>query len=163
MPLHSWLFSRNIVEKVGGWDESLSRAANCDFHYSSRAILASAGVKFCAGAKSYYRSNIKFSMSRLRSPEVWDATLRCHEFCLEHILKKEDSPRTRHACATHLQRLIYEAYPDEPEIVWKAERVVQSLGGAELKPGGGRVFIALANVLGWKAAKRIQKLSYRFR
>lgn len=152
----AWLMPRAIAEAAGGWDESLS--LDDDGEYFCRVVLASKEVKFCPGAKSYYRSGISGSLSNTTSQLAWESAFRVRELCTNYLLSHEDSPRTRHACAAAFQRLIYSAYPDATNLVKKAEAKVKSIGGSNLKPGGGFIFKIIANTLGWKLAKHIQKL-----
>jgi glycosyltransferase involved in cell wall biosynthesis len=158
MPLHAWLTPRSISEKIGEWDESLS--LNDDGEYFCRVVLASEGVEFCKDAKSYYRSNLPNSLSRKNSKSNFNSAFRSCQICANHLLKNEDSSRTRKTCATVFQRFIYSVYPDEPTLVNIAEMMVQELGGTDLQPSGGATFLVLANTIGWKAARQIQKLAH---
>ena len=154
----AWLIPRKIAEKAGPWDETLSLIN--DFDYFSRVLLASQGVKFCWGAKTYYRSGISTSLSGANSPKAIDSAFRSLELGTTHLLARENSPRTRHACACAFQRFIYGVYPDMLELVQKAEAKVQLLGGCNLKPEASPLFKTFANIAGWKLAKRTQRLFY---
>ena len=154
----AWLSSRGVVEQAGNWNEELS--LNDDGEYFFRAVLASKGVKFCMGAKSYYRSGIPNSLSTRNSDAALESAFLAIKLCSSYLLASEDSVRTRHASATAFQRFIYSAYPDEPNLVQKSEIMVQELGGTDLQPSGGAIFQALADTIGWKPARQIQKLSY---
>lgn len=153
----AWLIPRALAHRVGFWNET--RAPNDDAEYFCRVVLASLGVKFCYGAKSYYRSGNTSSLSSTKSRAGWESAFHILELCTQHLLAKEDSPRTRHACATSLLRLIYAVYPDAPELVQQLETQVKLLGGSNLKPSGGAIFQLTALVLGWKLAKQIQRLA----
>lgn len=156
----AWLVPRPIAEKVGSWNESLS--LDDDGEYFCRVVLASEGVKFCQGAKTYYRSGNSTSLSGSQSSAALESAFRSLDLSTKALLSTEDSPRTRHACATKLQRFIYEVYPDVPDLRKKAEARVQQLGGSELKPYGGPMFKLLSHIVGWQQAKRIQKFVYRY-
>lgn len=158
MPLHAWLIPRSISERTGLWDESLS--LNDDGEYFCRVVLASEKVEFCKNAKSYYRSNLPNSLSQKNSKSNFNSAFRSCQLCANHLLKTEDSSRTRKTCATVFQRFIYSVYPDEPTLVQKSEMMVQELGGTDLQPSGGAIFQALAHTIGWKPARQIQKLFY---
>lgn len=160
MPLHAWLVPRPIAEAAGSWNEGLS--LNDDGEYFCRVLLASRGVTFCRGAKALYRSGIPGSLSGSKSRVAWESYFHSLELCMNHLLAREDSSRTRHACATFFQRFIYEVYPDVPELWKKAEARVQQLGGSELKPHAGPMFKLLSHIVGWQQAKRIQKFVYRY-
>jgi glycosyltransferase involved in cell wall biosynthesis len=151
----AWLAPRAIVEAAGLWNENLS--LNDDGEYFSRVILASHQIKFCAGARSYYRSGISGSLSGTTSAAGLESAFQSLELCTSYLLNQENNPRTRHACATALQRFIYATYPDATNLVQKAEKKVHHLGGSDLQPTGGTVFQILANTVGWKQAKQFQR------
>ncbi|MBD2491110.1 glycosyltransferase family A protein [Aulosira sp. FACHB-615] len=157
----AWLVSRKVADKAGIWNESLS--LNDDGEYFCRILLASQGVKFSSDAKSYYRSGNSHSLSGSKSQKAWESAFLALELGTNNLLLKENSPRTRHACATVFQRFIYEVYPDVPELRKKAEAKVRSLGGSDLPPLGGKLYLEISRFIGWKLAKRLQKGVYNFR
>lgn len=157
----AWLVPRVIAETAGPWNETLS--LNDDGEYFFRVVLASKEVKFCSGAKSYYRSGISTSLSGSNTPAACKSAFHSLELSANHLLAVEDSPRTRHACATAFQRFIYTVYPDMPDLVQKAEAKVQLLGGFDLKASGSPMFQLLSNTVGWKLAKQIQTYHSRLR
>ncbi|MBR8835808.1 MAG: glycosyltransferase family 2 protein [Stigonema ocellatum SAG 48.90 = DSM 106950] len=156
----AWLVPRQIAERAGFWNESLS--LNDDGEYFCRVILASQGVKFCWGAKSYYRSGNLKSLSSLKSRSAWESLFFSLELSTNNLLATEDSPKTRHACATAFQRFIYEVYPNVPDILQEAKTKVQQFGGSNLKSSGGSKFQLLSSLFSWKIAKQIQQISYQF-
>lgn len=154
----AWLIPRKIANKAGPWNEKLSLIN--DFDFFSRVLLASQGVKFCWDARTYYRSGIFNSLSGSKSRSALESAFHSLDLGTSHLLAREDSPRTRHVCATVFQRFIHEVYPEVPDLQKKAEAKVQQLGGADVKPFGGPMFKLLSNFVGWKWAKRIQQLAY---
>lgn len=157
MPTHSWLTPRSLIEKSGGWDETPS--PNDDGEFFARVLLNSRGLLFCTQARAYYRSGIPGSSSKIKSPEMLAAIYRSIEQSTGYLLEREDSPRTRRACAAYFQRFIYEAYPDGPQLVSRAEERVRALGGSDFPlPTGGRLHRLAVRTLNWKNAKRIQRL-----
>jgi glycosyltransferase involved in cell wall biosynthesis len=156
----TWLIPRKIADRAGFWDEKLSLIN--DFDYFSRILLASQGVKFCWGARSYYRSGISGSLSGSKSRSAWASAFRSLEQGTSNLLATEDSPRTCRACATVFQRFIHEVYPDVPDLQKKAEAKVQQFGGSDVKPLGGPMFQLLSGVVGWQQAKRFQKFAYQY-
>lgn len=155
----AWLIPRGVAAAGGAWNESLTLINDLD--YFTRLLLASNGVAFCPTARTYYRSNVAGSLSRQTSRTAWESAFRATELSSSALLAREDSARVRRACATNLQRLVYSAFPEVPDLVAGAERRVGQLGGSDLQPGGGGVFQRLNRVVGWKAARRAQILGRR--
>ncbi len=155
MPPAAWLMSRPLAEAAGPWDERLT--LNDDGEYFCRVLLRSTGVRFCAEARTFYRSNLPSSLSRRRSEASWRSALFSQELSMQHLLTVEDSPRTRRACADLMQRLAHAAWPDAPAVVARAEDLARVHGGSDVRPGGGRAFRLLTVLFGWKFARRIQQ------
>jgi glycosyltransferase involved in cell wall biosynthesis len=151
----SWLISRRIIEQAGPWNEKLSLIN--DFDYFSRVLLASKGIKFCSGARSFYRSGIENSLSASKSRSAWESAFLSLTIGTGNLLATEDTPRTRYACATVFQRFIYEVYPDVRDLQKIAATKVQVFGGSNLLPSGGERFRQLSRLIGWKLAKRFQR------
>ena len=152
MASHAWLTPRSVIEKAGAWDET--PCPNDDGEFFTRVLLNSSHVLFCREAKAYYRSGIPGSWCQITSPSRLASVYRSLELCANHLIEKENSPRTRHACATLFQHFIYNIYPNAPELVREAEAQVRFYGGSTLKPGGGHIFKILAQIVGWKLARR---------
>jgi glycosyltransferase involved in cell wall biosynthesis len=155
----AWLVPRSVAEKAGPWDETIT--LNDDGEYFCRVILASKGIKFCGEAKSYYRSGMPSSLSGLKTNAAWASLFRSYELNATHLLRLEDSLRTRHACATMFQRFIYEVYPAVPDLCKNAETKVKEWGGTDLKSFGGRALQLLSRLVGWKLAKRLRDAVYQ--
>jgi hypothetical protein len=127
-------------------------------------VLKSSGVLFCQEAKEYYRAPGPGNLSRRTEPEMLTSTYRAHELCAKRLLDIEDSTRTRKACAAHYHHFIYNIYPEMPELVRKAEKRIEELGGSQYRiPRCHYPYQLLVDVLGWKAARRLHKLASRFR
>ncbi len=156
----AWLLPRRISDLVGYWNENIS--LNDDGEYFCRSILASQGVKFCNGAKSYYRSGISGSLSGSKSQKAWESAFLTVELCTNALLDKENSDRTRYACACYWQYWIFMVYPQSLELIEKAEKKVVSLGGCNLKPNGGMFFKLMCSALGWKIAIPLQRIYYQY-
>ena len=110
---------------------------------------------------SYYRSDLPGSLSGTKSERAWASAFRSLELSSGRLLALEDTPRTRHACATIFQRYIYEAYPRAAECRGRAAARVTALGGSDLLPPGGPKYRWARHLLGWRLAKRLQELSHR--
>ncbi|MGB3204890.1 MAG: glycosyltransferase [Crinalium sp.] len=156
----AWLVPRQLAQLSGAWNENLS--LNDDGEYFCRVILASKKVKFCWGAKSFYRSGNSNSLSGSKSRQAWESAFYAILLSTENFLAKEDSDRTHHACATAFQRFIYEVYPEVPDLIAQAQAKVQQFGGSSLQFEGGLMFKLLSTLVGWQQAKRLKKIAYTY-
>lgn len=155
----AWLIPRPVVEAAGQWDERLSLIN--DFDYFSRILLASEGIHFCWGARSYYRSGITNSLSKRKTAAAWQSAFLSLSKGTENLLQREDSPHSRQVCANLFQRFIYEVYPDVPDLREQAALQVKQLGGATEQPIGGPLFQGATKVMGWQKAKLLQQFLYQ--
>ena len=161
-PPHAWLVPRSVTEKIGSWDESL--LINQDGEYFNRAVLASSGVAFCEGAKVYYRSGMKDSISQRKDPAALRSKYQSIRQIADQILEEENSPRTREACAIAFQAFAYGAYPDVPRYVEQAIRKAEKPSGSQdYRPGGSDLYQRLHDLLGWRAAKLLRRWYYQLR
>jgi glycosyltransferase involved in cell wall biosynthesis len=156
----AWLLPRGVADRAGPWDERLS--LNDDGEYFSRVVLASSRVCFCPGAVTYYRSGIPSSLCNARSPAAWASAYLSSWLSAAALLRREDNPRARRACARQFQSFIYAAYPEAPSLIRKAQERVRQLGGGDLPCPGGPRFRLVAALLGWRGAKWLQHLSRRW-
>lgn len=154
-----WLVPRAVAQAAGPWNERLSLVN--DFEYFSRVLLASQGVAFCGGARTFYRSGIAGSLSASSSRKAWESAFLAIELGTRSLLAREDSPRTRAAAARCWQALVHAAYPFVPDLVRKGETEVRRLGGSDLAIGGGPLVQGLRRLFGWKLARRTQVLGRR--
>jgi hypothetical protein len=159
MPSFAWLAPRQVIEKAGPWNEDLS--VNDDGEFFTRAVLASAGVVFCADSRGYYRKLPTSTLSRRRDRQALTSAFMAVELSCRHLLERYNSNEVKGACACHFQRLIFDMYPQMPELIAAAERSVIELGGTKLKMGGGTIFRILCRCFGWKFARRCQ-LAWHF-
>jgi len=140
----AWLVPRHIATKAGLWNESLS--LNDDGEYFYQVVLASTGVKFCCGAKSYYRSGNP-SLSGQRSEKALWSQYEVIWLSTERLLSVDDSPHIRYAAACYWQSFVFMAYPQATDLVKSAEKNIHSLGGCDLKPDGGSAFKIMREIV----------------
>jgi len=151
----AWLVPRSVADRAGPWSEDLSLINDLDFF--TRLLLRARRVLFVPEARTYYRSGLTTNAASQRSPAAMRSGYEALRRSREALLAAENSPRTRLAAATALQRFIFSTYPDGPEYVAEAERTVAELGGASLHAEGGRAFLFLSKLIGWKRARRLQR------
>ena len=159
MPVFSWLTPRELIKEAGPWDENLS--VNDDGEFFTRVILKSSGIVFCEGARGYYRTAAGATLSQRGDRAAAESAYEATQRSCEHFLAVTQSEEVRCACATAYQRFAYWAFPDYPDLSAKAEARGEELGGCGLPVGGGLRMRFLSACLGWKRAKRIQRLRRR--
>ncbi len=153
----AWLAPRSLLDRAGPWDETLS--LNDDGEYFARVALAAAGVAFCPEARSYYRSNLRGSLSGRQDRPALASLYRSTELTLRHLLAADPSPRSRAAAAFAWKWMAFELYPGAPDLARSAERHSRQLGGSRRPlPAGGR-FQWASRLLGWRLAKRLMLAS----
>ncbi len=154
MQCGQFLLPRALLDRAGGWDERLSLIN--DFEFFTRLMLASEGLVFTPGARLYYRSGLPGSVSGRRSAAALQSAFLSATLGTGYLLAAENSPRTRCAAAAMLQSLVFNMYPNAPDLVRSLERRVHALGGSTLLPKGGKWFHAARRLVGWKAARWLQ-------
>lgn len=151
-----WLVPRAVATAAGPWDERLT--LNDDGEYFCRVLLASTGVVFCPGARIYYRSGVATSLSRRRDARSLRSLILSIELNTASLRARADSPALRHALADAWQKLAYDLYPDLPAESREAAARARALGGATREWEAGGKMKLLSRFIGWRGAKRVQRL-----
>jgi len=155
-----WLTPMSLIKEVGGWDEEIS--LNDDGEFFCRVVLGSRGIVFCKNAKGYYRSTPQ-SLSKRRDSVALHSAYLAVERSTQALLRHSRDPMVVKACAYSYQRFVHDAYPLVPALTAAAEVKVKDLGGSDLEPTGGPVYILLYKIVGWKFARLLQRLWRRHR
>lgn len=153
-----WLVPRAVIERAGPWDESLT--VNNDMEYFLRALLAAGQVRFAAGARCLYRSGVAGTVSGRRDGASWTSYFRSIELSQAHLGDALDEP-LRRGLSLVWQRFAHAAIPYAPALAEDAMHHARALHEARLPLEGGWRFRAVARVLGWRLARRLQRLSGR--
>lgn len=156
-----WLIPRRILDRTGGWDERLSLIN--DFEFFARVLLAAEEILHSPGARLYYRSGIGGSLSGQISRQALESEFLSLMLGTSHLLAIEDSRRARLACANLLQDYYYRRFPGCPDLRRRARVRVAELGGADIQPDGPPRFQKLRKFVGWKLARRAQRLGDQLR
>ena len=149
-----FLIPKNIIEKAGLWNESLSSID--DFEYMVRVITNSNMVLFCEEAVLMYRSGLQNSLSGKDSPNHMASALKSLQLGVAQILHTRNDLITRQACANTYQRWSFQFYPRYKIMHEKLQQEITKLGGSNTPIIGGRVFSMISKVVGWKNAKKLK-------
>ncbi len=150
----AWLSPRALLDRAGPWNEQLS--LNDDGEYFARVMLAAGGIRFCADARSYYRSELPRSLSRRQDGPALESLWRSFELMIGHLTAADSSPRTSAAAAAGWKWLAFELYPGRPDLARRAEERCAALGGSSRPLPAGPHFQRAARLLGWRGAKRLR-------
>lgn len=157
--LHMWLVPRSVCTAAGPWDERLVQ--NTDGEYFTRVLLCAQNVLFCPGATAYYRSGLSGSVSRRISMKHLESRFLAIHLCERFVLERENSERMRRGFALAWQNLGHFSFPYDRNLAEHALSRAQALHQVRVKPGGGVMFKVARDILGWRAARKLQIMSGR--
>lgn len=162
MATHSWLTPIALTRAAGEWDESLLQ--NQDGEYFSRVLLASAGVRYCADSRCYYRVGNLRSISRAVSHGARESLLRSTLTVAERLLAIDAGLRVRNACANAIEEVMFLTYPQYRDLSAVAQKRLGELGGGDgTQRLRGPVFKRVSALLGWRAACVLKRWQESFR
>jgi hypothetical protein len=155
-----WLIPRNVLQRAGGWNESLT--LNNDLDFIVRILLGSNGVRFAQDAIYFYRKGIESSLSGTMSRRAMKSAFETTKLGCQNLIARENSERIKRACADRWQWWLYHFYPEYSDLAELAENEIRRLGGSSKPLEGGRLLRALVPIIGWKAVRRLQVQVYRW-
>lgn len=155
-----FLMHRSLLDKTGGWDESLSLID--DFEFFSRVICCSTEVLFTPSATLYYRSGLSGSLSAQKSRIAAESAFNAIVKGTSQLLDRRSDLAARRSCANVMQNYLYTVYPKFPHLRAEMSMRIAELGGSDLPPSGGPWFQRARHLIGWKAARRLQRATGRF-
>lgn len=150
-----YLIPAEILARSGGWDPALSLIN--DFEFFTRVLLSAQELLYSPQARLYYRSGLSESLSARRSDTAIVSAWRSITLASQHLLRHEDSVRTRRACADVCQGFEYFCYPDRLDLCAEARAAVARYGGSAFPPSGSPRFHALRKLIGWRMSARVRR------
>lgn len=152
-----WLVSRRLTDLAGPWDERLASSGDDDGEYLCRLVAASTQVLFVPDAKCYYRigtvGSLNWNMER--SDKSLGSLALSLSTSIDHLIRLEDSPRTRSASLQLLQTFLSYFYATSDELVARMHAKANELGGTLKPPSAGWKYYPLERTLGPRLTKRI--------
>lgn len=156
--LHAWLTPKSIIDKTGGWNESLVLSQDGEFF--ARVVVNAKKVLFCSDVEVYYRSNLFGSISsKYETTEGRKSNFKAIA-SIEHVVLEQfgKMDMTAQLLADKYQNFVYRTFPFETKLINKAQEKILYYGGSALKPPFRGKTKILSNIFGWKLAKRIKYL-----
>jgi len=143
-----------LSQASGPWDTRM--LSDDDGEYFCRVLLNSDGTLFVPGARVYYRGFRSNSLAYVgRSDRKREALWLSMKLHINYLRSLEDTPRTRHACLTYLQRNFINFYPERADIVRQAEQLAADLGGQLRLPHLSWKYSWIKAAFGWRTAKNV--------
>jgi glycosyltransferase involved in cell wall biosynthesis len=162
IPYGAWLTPRAVADAAGPWDDTL-RSPDDDGEYFSRVMLASQGIRASHTGCYYYR---RFRQGGSYSTTLSESNLRGRLHSLNsksgYLLARTQDPKAYRALANRYMDLAFVAYPDFPQVTNDALLKAREMGGTDYIPAFGTwKGDALKNLLGWRAARRLNATYHR--
>ncbi|MCR8560177.1 glycosyltransferase [Mucilaginibacter sp. BJC16-A38] len=148
------MIPRQLLGEAGRWNERLS--LNDDFEFFTRVFLSVRKIVFNSDAKFYYRSGVA-GLSASNSHEAHVSFYNSIALSVDRVVAAYDNdPLLLRSCANMWQLFVYSTYPANPELIKKAEKQIEILGGADLPFPSGKITSLLTIFFGWKLLKKIR-------
>jgi hypothetical protein len=155
-----FLIPRELLSVTGSWDVSLSLID--DFEFFARVISSAEQVLFAPKACLYYRSGLGNSLSSRKTLAAAESAFHAVMKGTGHLLSRRSDPGALLSCANVMQNFLYTFYPEYPDLCAAMSARIAELGGSDLPPPGGPWFQRARRLIGWKAARRLQRATGRF-
>lgn len=157
MQTATWLVSRELTVAAGRWDARLT--TDDDGEYFCRVLLASDGVRFVPGARTYYRMSGRSSLSCLDgSRRKLESQLRSMRLHIEYLRSLEQSARVDSACVVYLRSWYVHFFPDHPDLIEQLQDLARRAGGSLSEPALSWKYDLLRKIFGWRAMRRARTL-----
>jgi len=161
---NAWLTPRTLIEQSGYWNEKLSR--DDDGEFFARIILNSKGIIKSEGL-NYYRkySNhiLKNNLSSKKDKKSLESLLMSTLLKREHLFNKNQSEYAHKSIHKLFTELSITCYINEPELYQKVKLELNKLPRYRYRVIiGGSVINFISNLIGWKAAKKIQQIYSKY-
>jgi len=156
---NAWLVPRNIIDRAGGWDESLS--LDDDGEYFCRVILASGGVMKTAGYNYYRKYPLKKSLSTLNGYKTFSSAVRATDLMMKHLNGYLNITEKYNCFYKTYKGLAISCFPEHKHLskyCWNRANIIRKSAGEKdnIKITlGGRLINFIAK-LNWRLARYMQ-------
>lgn len=155
----SYLVSRELITKVGGWDESVLK--NQDGEFFARVLIKAGEIAHVPEAKFYYRTGDYLTVSKASSEKKVASMLDTFVSYKKNALAHEDSQRVREALSVNFTLFMYLHGNQYPALYERARQEVKSLGvGYILKSEPERVK-QICKWIGFENFMKLRKIFFK--
>lgn len=157
-PYSSYLVPYSLIQKVGLWDECLSRSE--DSEYMARLLSEASVLRFVPEAVFYYRQvPNSLSTRQLTKEQLTSEAIVCDKIA-DLILAVDTSPQAKNACEVHYTDVLTAWYPQNRFLVSQMRRAMRSRGLQLNFENRGKLFHLLYHIFGWRIATRIMRFKH---
>jgi len=154
---NAWLTPKKIIEKAGGWNETLT--LDDDGEFFCRVIMASAGVVVAPETYNYYRKNPGKTLSSRRKKEDLISLYHSIKLKMQHVAVYHNDNLNK-ALGRSLASLLMITYPQHRQLSKQLLAEINEAGGLTYLPElGGPVIEWVKRNFGWQTARQLQ---YRY-
>jgi glycosyltransferase involved in cell wall biosynthesis len=152
-----WLVSRRLCDAGGPWDARLARSGDDDGEYICRVVARSERVVFVPEARCYYRigtvGSLNWNMeTNEKALESLALSLR---LSVGHLLRLEDSPRTREAAVRHMEHFLGYFYGSDGPHARELSAYAATLGHELKAPSVNWKYRPVELIMGRRAARQL--------
>ncbi len=154
---NAWLTPRSIIDKVGPWDESLTKDQDGEFF--ARVVMKSSGICYAQNALNYYRKFVGgTNISAGKKRHHFESQIKALESKRTQLKEFASTQEYKNAFAIQYKTIGVDAWPEYKDLHEITFIELEKLGGTNFMPIiGGRLIQTLAKVFGWKFAKTFKK------
>jgi glycosyltransferase involved in cell wall biosynthesis len=157
-----WLTPRALHLAAGYWNEELPQNPMDDGELFMRILMRSRTVKYSNNSIVYHRLSSENRGSRHDNPTKICSYFRSLELCSDHLLAREDSPRTREICARWFKHCAYLHFDSAREFGELALLKLSALGYRRVRYYiGGPLFRVLDRLFGPRTALLTRRYTKR--
>lgn len=151
----AWLTPRQIIDKIGFWNEELLKDQDGEFF--CRAVMASKGVIYEPKALNYYRKHKKGSnIANNKAREYLQSQLKALDSKALQLKAFSDSQAYKNAFALQYKLLAIDAFPHFLDLHRSCIKRSKVYGGSNHLPVlGGHVVEVVKKTFGWRIAKAL--------
>ena len=155
----SILLPRALIDRIGGWDESLT--VQDDMEFFARLLCAVQEVHYCADALFLYRQSAPNSLSQAIGRTSFESRAQATLLAAGYLVAMNDELQTRQAAARQLMQVAYVHYLNAPDLSGMMQRRAYCLVGVtagDVPLPGGRLRRVLQSIFGWRIALHIHRV-----
>ena len=159
---NAWLTPKILIDKVGIWDESLSKDQDGEFF--CRIVANSAGVIFVPEVFNYYRKHSRGTNIASQKKRIHlESQIKALESKTTQFNGLEHTSAYNNAMALQYKIIAIDAYPSFKDLSRSAILSSNTFGGSTYLPVlGGRIVELVKHVFGWKLAKTFSFVVHKY-